>query len=114
MLVRRFIACCALMLALALASPIKAAEKLKVASSLRGFWDTTMVEFGNERGFFKDEDLELEILWTDGGSDILQVVNSGSVDIGIGTGAMGVIGAYARGAPLAIIANEFVGSSDLY
>jgi NitT/TauT family transport system substrate-binding protein len=27
---------------------------------------------------------------------------------------MGVIGAYARGAPLGIIANEFVGSSDLY
>jgi len=114
MLVRRLVACCALVVSFTLAYPAYAAEKLKVASSLRGFWDTTMVQFGNERGFFAEEGLELEILWTDGGSDILQVVNSGSVDIGIGTGVMGALGAYARGAPFSIIANEFVGSSDLY
>jgi NitT/TauT family transport system substrate-binding protein len=96
------------------AAPAVAADKMKVASSLKGFWDTTMVLFGQERGFFAAEGIEFELLWTDGGSDILQAVASGSVDVGIGTGVMGIIGAYAKNAPIAIIANEFVGSSDLY
>jgi NitT/TauT family transport system substrate-binding protein len=112
MLLRRLFA--SFVLATSLVGTAAAADKVNVASSLRGFWDTTMVQFGQERGFFASEGLDLNIFWTDGGSDILQVVNSGSVDIGIGTGVMGALGAYARGAPLRIIANEFVGSSDLY
>ena len=95
-------------------APACAADKMRVASSLRGFWDTTMIEFGLQRGFFAAEGLEVDLLWTDGGSEILQTVISGSVDVGIGTGVMGVIGAYAKNAPLAVIGNEFVGSSDLY
>jgi NitT/TauT family transport system substrate-binding protein len=110
---RRIAAVLAALLALG-AAPSLAADKMKVASSLRGFWDTTMIEFGQQRGFFAAEGIEFDLLWTDGGSDILQAVNSGSVDVGIGTGVMGVIGAWTKNAPLEIVGNEFVGSSDLY
>ena len=39
-----------------------------------------------QRGFFAAEGIEFDLLWTDGGSDILQAVISGSADVGIGTG----------------------------
>ncbi len=94
--------------------PSTAADEVKVASSLKGFWDTTMVQFGQERQMFAAEGINIDVVWTSGGSEILQAVISGAVDVGIGTGVMGVIGAYTKNAPIGIVANEFVGSSDLY
>ena len=39
---------------------------------------------------------------------------SGSVDIGIGVGTYGVLGAFGKGAPVRIIGNSMVGARDLY
>lgn len=91
-----------------------AADKVRATSSQRGFWDTTLILWGQEQGFFKDENIDLEIVWTEGGADEVQASVSGSVDITTGTGVVGVIGAWAKGAPIRIIAAEMTGPSDLY
>lgn len=91
-----------------------AADKLRVASSQRGFWDTTLVLWGQEQGFFKAENIDLDVLWTEGGADEVQAAVSGSVDITMNTGLVGVIGAWSKGAPVEIIGASMTGPSDLY
>lgn len=44
----------------------------------------------------------------------MQVVISGAADIGIGVGTYGVMGAYAKGAPVRAIGSATTGSNDLY
>jgi NitT/TauT family transport system substrate-binding protein len=41
-------------------------------------------------------------------------VISGSVDVGVSAGALGVLGAYAKGAPVRIIAGEATGTAEYY
>jgi NitT/TauT family transport system substrate-binding protein len=97
------------------ALPAAAQEKIKMASSQRGFWDTTLFEIAEqEQGFWKKQGVDLEILWTDGGADTQQAIINGSLDVGIQTGVLGVIAAWAKGAPLAIISAGMTGSADLW
>jgi len=91
-----------------------AADLVRVASSQKGFWDQTLILFGDEAGIFDKHDIDLEILWTSGGSEAQQAVISGSMDISVGTGVLGVISAWDKGAPLEIISASMTGSSDLY
>jgi NitT/TauT family transport system substrate-binding protein len=57
--------------------------------------------------------LTLELLYA-GRRETLQAVISGSVDIGIGVGTDGVLGAFAKGAPVRAIANSMTGADDLF
>ncbi len=91
-----------------------AQEKLKVAIPQRGFWDSSWVEFGQEAGFFKEAGLEVEIFWTDGGAQTLTAAMSGSVDIALSNGTLGVIGAHFKKAPVKIISAEMTGAHELY
>jgi NitT/TauT family transport system substrate-binding protein len=43
------------------------AETLKVAVAQRGFWNSSFIEFALQQGFFKQEGLDVEILYTEGG-----------------------------------------------
>ncbi len=90
------------------------AETLRVAVGQRGFWDTSIAVWGDRAGFFQKEGLTLELLYTDGGAETQQAVISGSVEIGIGAGTLGVLGAAVRGAPLRAFAAEWHGASDLF
>jgi NitT/TauT family transport system substrate-binding protein len=92
----------------------RADDTLKVAAGQRGNWDTSISEVGQRAGIFKKHGIVLEILWTQGGGETQQAVISGSVDIGVATGVMGVLGAYSKGAPVRIIGAETTGASDLY
>jgi NitT/TauT family transport system substrate-binding protein len=91
-----------------------AQEKLKVAIPQRGFWDSSWVEFGQVAGFFKQAGLEIEPFYTDGGAQTLTAAVSGSVDIALSNGTLGVVGAYAKGAPIKIISAEMTGANELY
>ena len=91
-----------------------AQDTLKVAAGQRGNWDTTIAEVGQRAGIFKKHGLTLEILWTQGGGETQQAVISGSVDIGVAPGIMGVLSAFAKGAPVRIIGAQTTGASDLY
>src|SRR5689334_16762255 len=90
------------------------AEPLKVAISQRGFWDSSFVEFAETAGFFKEANLEIEPFYTDGGAATLTTVLSGSADIGLSNGLLGVIGAYVKGAPVRVISAQMTGANELY
>jgi NitT/TauT family transport system substrate-binding protein len=107
-------------LALALATlvgtsqPASAEDTVKLAVGQRGNWDTSVSEVGQRAGIFKRHGLTLEIVYTQGAGETQQAVISGSVDLGIAAGVMGVLGAYSKGAPVRIIGAETTGANDLY
>jgi NitT/TauT family transport system substrate-binding protein len=91
-----------------------AEDTLKLAIGQRGNWENAAPELGQKAGFFKKHGLVLELLYTQGAGETLQAVISGSVDLGIGVGTAGVLGAYAKGAPVRAIANSMTGADDLF
>ena len=82
---------------------------LKVTIGQRGKWDGAVVELGQRAGIFKKQGIDLEILWTNGGGETMQAVISGSVDIGVAAGTLGVLGAFVKGAPIRIISAQATG-----
>ena len=101
-------------LALILAAPALAQDTLKLAIGQRGNWDTSVAEVGTRLGIFKKHNLVLETLYTQGGGETQQAVISGSVDIGVAAGVMGVMSAFSKGAPVRVIGAETTGAQDLY
>jgi NitT/TauT family transport system substrate-binding protein len=91
-----------------------AADLVKVAIGQRGLWDSAIVELGQDKGVFAKHDVTAEIVYTAGGGETQQAVISGSVDVGISAGTLGVLGAFAKGAPLRIIAGEATGTAEYY
>jgi NitT/TauT family transport system substrate-binding protein len=93
---------------------VLAQDTLKIAAGQRGNWDTSVSEVGQRAGIFKKHGVVLEILWTQGAGETLQAVISGSVDIGVAAGIMGVLSSFSKGAPVRVIGAETTGASDLY
>ena len=91
-----------------------AEDTLKLAIGQRGNWENAAPELGQKAGIFKKHGLTLELLYTQGAGETLQAVISGSVDIGIGVGTAGTLGAFAKGAPVRAIANSMTGADDLF
>ena len=107
----------ALALGAALAMACSAAlaqDAVKLAVGQRGNWDTSISELGTRAGIFKKHGLTLELLYTQGSAETTQAVISGSVDIGVGSGIMGVLGAFAKNAPVRVLGAETTGAADLY
>ena len=96
------------------AQPAQAQDTLKIAVGQRGNWDTSVSELGQRAGIFKKHGLTLEILYTQGGGETQQAVISGSVDIGVAAGIMGVLSAFSKGAPVRVIGAETTGAADLF
>lgn len=105
-------------LLLSLVSPLTWAEEkleqLRIAVGARGAYENQISEVGQEQGFFRKRGLKLDVLYTQGGGESLQAVISGSVDIGISIGTLGALGAYAKGAPIRVIANSMVGPYEFW
>jgi len=99
---------------LAIGTSALAEDTLKLAIGQRGNWENAAPELGQKAGIFRKHGLNLEILYTQGAGETLQAVISGSVDIGIGVGTAGVLGAFAKGAPVRAIANSTTGADDLF
>ena len=95
-------------------SPARADDTLRLAIGAPNNWDTCIPDVGQRAGIFKKHGLNLEMLYTQGGGETMQAVISGSADIGIAAGTAGVLGAFAKGAPLRILAAGTTGASDLY
>ena len=88
------------------ASAASAQDTIKLAVGQRGNWDTSVSEIGQRAGIFKKHGLVLDIVYTQGAGETQQAVISGSVDIGIAAGVMGVLSAYSKGAPVRVIARR--------
>ena len=104
----------ALVLVLGFAAPSSAADKVKLAVAQKGFWDSFGVYVADVNGYFKAAGLDVDYSWTQGGAETVQAVATGSVDAAIGTGFLGVIAAYAKGAPVRVIATHASGTSDVF
>jgi NitT/TauT family transport system substrate-binding protein len=105
----------AVSIAIALAAAIPArAETLKLAIPQKGAWDTSFSVYGDRQGFFKEQGIDLDITYTEGGATTETAVISGSVDVAVATGTLGILSAYVKGAPVRIISAESTGSADLY
>jgi NitT/TauT family transport system substrate-binding protein len=90
-----------------------AQDKLRIAGGLAGTWENSFSELGQNAGFFKKRGLVLEIFYTQGAGEIQQAVISGSADIGTGVGTFNTFGAFAKGAPIRVIAATHTGANDL-
>ena len=99
---------------LAAVNAAAAQDALKVAVGQRGGWEQCVSELGQNAGFFKTQNLTLDILYTQGSAETLQSVISGSVDIGIGLGTHALLGAYAKGAPIRAIGASFTSADDQF
>jgi len=105
--------------ALALFAPLaggsaSAEDTLKVAIGQINNWENQAPTLGQDAGIFKKHGLVLENVGTQGAGETLQAVISGSADIGGGVGAAGAFRAFAKGAPVRILAPMFTGTGDLY
>src|SRR5690242_3652770 len=97
------------LLALLAGGVAQAEDTVKLAVGQRGNWDTSVSEIGQRAGIFKKHGLVLELVYTQGAGETQQAVISGSVDIGIAAGVMGVLGAFSKGAPVRVISAETTG-----
>ena len=100
----------ALAAALAIVAAQAQAETLKLAVPQRGSWGTSYADLGIRQGFFKAAGLDVEITYTEGGASNEQAVISGSVDIAIETGFLGIIASYVKGAPVRVISPASTGA----
>jgi NitT/TauT family transport system substrate-binding protein len=119
MLTRRLLVLAALVATLAAGtistqSLAQTPDKLKVAISQRGFWDSSFLEFAQKEGFLKEANLDVEFFYTEGGGQTLQVVTSGSVDVAMSNGFLGTIGAFSKGAPIKVISAQMTGAHELF
>jgi NitT/TauT family transport system substrate-binding protein len=96
------------------ALPLWAADKLKVAVGQREIWHGAPAALGERAGIFRKHDLDLELLFTSGSGETMQATIAGSVDIGVAAGTLGVMGAYAKGAPIRIIGAESTGEDSYW
>src|SRR5580704_6789824 len=104
-----------LIVPLALAGqPAAAEDQLKVVIGQINNWENQAPTLGQDAGIFKKHGLVLENVGTAGAGETMQPIISGSADIGAGVGAAGVMRAFAKGAPVRILAPAFTGTGDLY
>jgi len=104
----------ALAVTLAVAPVANAADKIRLIVSQQAAFDLFPAEVAAQDGMFKAEDLDVSIIYGDGGANSLQAILTGSSDIITGVGTLSVISAFAKGGSLTIIANNRMGPGDLY
>ena len=96
------------------ASPALALDKVRLVNSTKVVFETEHPYAAKENGIFKKYGLDVSIIHGSGGAASLQAVITGSQDIVWGNGVLGVLSAYARGAPVRILGNNIRGVGDLY
>ena len=94
--------------------PASAEDTLKLVIGQINNWENQAPTLGQDAGIFKKHGLVLENTGTQGAGETLQAVISGSADIGAGVGAAGAMRAFAKGAPVRLLAPMFTGTGDLF
>ncbi len=92
----------------------QAQDRLKIAVGGRGIGETFVTEVGYKAGLFDKHNLVLDIFYTDGGGETQQAVISNSAQIGTGSGFLGAIGVFAKGAPVRIIGGSYTGGNQVF
>jgi len=91
-----------------------AEDQIKIAQGGRGVGEAFVAELGQNAGIFKKHGIALEIFYTQGGGETIQIVISGAAHVGGQIGFLGTIGAFSKGAPIRIIGSNFTGGKQLF
>jgi NitT/TauT family transport system substrate-binding protein len=67
------------------------------------------VYIAHEKGFYRENNIDVDAVFTRGGGENVQAVVSGDAQIGLGTGTLAVISAFVKKAPIRIAAAEITG-----
>jgi NitT/TauT family transport system substrate-binding protein len=67
------------------------------------------VYIAQEKGFYRENNIDVDAVFTRGGGENVQAVVSGDAQIGLGTGTLAVISAIVKKAPLKIAGAEITG-----
>lgn len=99
------------LLALVTNSNVLAADKVRISVAHKGLWDTGIpVLVAEKQGYFKEQDLDVDISYMRGGPEGIQALLIGERDIAVAIGTLASLGAIGKGAPIKFIAAEFTGS----
>jgi len=90
-----------------------AADKVRLVISTTQAFEMWAPEEAQSQGFFKDEGLDVSIIYGDGGTSSLQAVATGGAEIIIGNGSQAVIAAFSKGAPVKMISNGKRGAGEV-
>ena len=90
-----------------------AADLLRLSAAQRGAWESAAPELGQSAGIFTKHGITLDLLYTRDG-EVESSVASGSSDVGVGAGTIGVLRAYAKGAPLRVIGANTTGTANYW
>lgn len=102
--------------AAALLAPIatQAADKVRLIDSTRGPFGNFAIYQARDEGYLKKAGIEMSTIFGTGGSATLQAIVTGDADVAYGVGTLSVIGAFAKGAPVVIIANAAYGVGEIF
>lgn len=85
-------------------------KKVRIAFSFPKLFTTGLPYYvSKEKGFYEEAGLEVDAVFTGGGSETVQALVSGSADIGTETGGPAAVGAFSQGAPIEIISASTTG-----
>lgn len=92
------------------ASAATARTKIIIVVPHRIFFTVAVpVYIAQEKGYYRDANLDVDAVFTRGGGENVQAVVSGDAQIGLGTGTIAVISAFVKKAPVKITAAEITG-----
>jgi NitT/TauT family transport system substrate-binding protein len=92
----------------------EAKDKVRLVDSQPTVFDAFATYHAQAEGYFEAENLEVSVIVGRGGAESLQAVVTGSADMIYGTGVLGVVSAFAKGAPVVIVGNAKRGAGDAY
>jgi len=97
-----------------LAGPSFAADKVRLVNSTKVVFEMDHPYTCIEEGICKKYGLDVSVIHGSGGAASLQAVLTGSQDVVWGNGVLGVLSAYAKGAPIRVLGSNIRGVPDLY
>jgi len=100
--------------ALLLPAAALAKDAVRVVDTQASLYSDYALYVAEEQGYYAAENLDVSIIVGRGGSASLQAAVTGSADIVYGLGVLSVIGAYAKGTPVVIVANAYRGAADTF
>ena len=72
------------------------------------------VYIAQEKGFYREGNIDIDAVFTKGGGENVQAVVSGDAQIGLSTGFFAVLSAFAKGAPIKVAAAEITGMDSFW
>lgn len=100
----RFLAAGALAAAFIAAAPASAADKVRVG--INNVISDVVFHLARERGFFKEQGLEVELVVFDSGPKMIAPLGAGQIDVGAGASSAGLYNAAARGINIKVVADK--------